>query len=301
MPMRTAWSRTYLHLRLGILLLVLLLVVSVAARIATDGHACIQHSVSAYYFTPVRPVFVGVLCAVGASLIVYKGNTAFEDAALGASGFLAFVVALIPPPLDRTCAVTNLPTEAELTSSVTNNVWSLLAVGAVTVLVGRRLARRDGLVDDRPVDAADLRATRAALVVAGIVLVIGVACLAFAREATVAHGHDVAAVAMFAGMIAVAVANAIGYARAESARHGALPTRADYANRYAGVAVSMAATLVGLPLLHLALPRWGSWFFWLELALIAEFAAFWALQTEELGVAPTRSEVRSPGLSLGSR
>lgn len=284
-----ARARTYLYLRLGILLLVLLLLVSVGLQVLTDGRSCIQGSVSAYYYTPVRPVLVGVLCAIGASLVVYKGNSAFEDIALNFSGVLSVVVALVPTALDRTCAVTNLPSHDERLASVTNNVWSLLLVMLVSVAVSWWLSRR-APVEDGPTSERDRRAARVALLLAALSLGAGFVVFLVARDWTVEHGHDVAALTMFAGIIAVALANAVGYGHKEAARAGARPQRSDYANRYAAVALAMVLTLVALPVLHWVVPGWSEWFFWLEVALILEFAAFWVVQTAELGFARTRRE-----------
>lgn len=283
-------ARTYLYLRLAILLLVLLLLVSVGQRIATDGRACIQGSISAYYWTPVRPVFVGVLCAIGACLVVYKGNSAFEDHTLNLAGILAVVVAFVPTTLDRTCAVTNLATPEEIASSVSNNIWSLFAVTLVAICLAAWLRRRYGT--EGPLDEKDRRATAIALVLSALSLGAGLVVFVVARDFTIRHGHDIAAITMFAGIVAVAVANAIGYAHKDAARQGEAPGRQAYANRYAAVAVAMTLTLVALPLVHWIVPDWGPWLFWLEVALIVEFAAFWLVQTTELGVARTRADTR---------
>ncbi|MEM6614738.1 MAG: hypothetical protein AAF652_21350 [Cyanobacteria bacterium P01_C01_bin.72] len=56
----------------------------------------LQGSISAYYHTQLRDVFVGILFAVGASLYSYKGYTTTEDFVLDGAGFLAVGIALIP-------------------------------------------------------------------------------------------------------------------------------------------------------------------------------------------------------------
>jgi hypothetical protein len=56
----------------------------------------IQTSMSAYYHTDMRDVFVGVLCAVGFSLLYYKGFSRSEDWALNAGGIFALGIAVFP-------------------------------------------------------------------------------------------------------------------------------------------------------------------------------------------------------------
>lgn len=57
-------------------------------------------SISANYATPLRDIFVGVLVAIGACLIVYRGKPV-EDLALNVAGFYAMFVAFVPYSLDE--------------------------------------------------------------------------------------------------------------------------------------------------------------------------------------------------------
>lgn len=56
----------------------------------------LQSSISAYYHTPMRNVFVGILFAVGTSLYLYKGYSTVEDFVLDGAGLLAVGIALLP-------------------------------------------------------------------------------------------------------------------------------------------------------------------------------------------------------------
>ncbi len=56
----------------------------------------LQGSISAYYHTPMRNVFVGILFAIGASLYLYKGYSTIEDFVLDCAGILALCIALLP-------------------------------------------------------------------------------------------------------------------------------------------------------------------------------------------------------------
>src|SRR5271166_5118886 len=97
-------GRVYRHLRLAMVVLVAFLAASVVfARLSAT---CLQSTISDYYFTSAHPVFIDAICALGACLIVYQGSSNTEDALLNFSGFLAFVVALVPTARPNRCAPT---------------------------------------------------------------------------------------------------------------------------------------------------------------------------------------------------
>jgi hypothetical protein len=56
----------------------------------------LQGSISAYYHTDMRNVFVGVLFIVGASLYLYKGYSSTEDYVLDGAGLCAVGIAIFP-------------------------------------------------------------------------------------------------------------------------------------------------------------------------------------------------------------
>ena len=63
----------------------------------------LQQSMSAYYHSgngAMRDVFVGVLCAVGIVLFLYKGFTHLENHALNLAGLFLVAVAMFPTELD---------------------------------------------------------------------------------------------------------------------------------------------------------------------------------------------------------
>ena len=93
---------TYKTLRwLMVALASLLFIVSVCTAWLTDDWPT---SISAYYGGPVRDVFVGVLFAIAACLVAYRGATPLEDFALNAAGFYAIFVALVPTNLNEVLA-----------------------------------------------------------------------------------------------------------------------------------------------------------------------------------------------------
>lgn len=55
-----------------------------------------QGSISAFYHTDMRNVFVGLLFAIGISLYIYKGYNKLENYGLAVAGLFLFGVALVP-------------------------------------------------------------------------------------------------------------------------------------------------------------------------------------------------------------
>lgn len=94
--------KTYQYLRLGMIGAVILLGVALgyeivqATNVETLADPCAQTSISAYYYTPVGPVFIGCMFLVGLALIAYKGHYVREDLFLNVAGMLAPVVAVVP-------------------------------------------------------------------------------------------------------------------------------------------------------------------------------------------------------------
>ncbi len=281
---------TYRYLRIAMPVLVVLLGSSVAKQVFAPEPDCWLGSISAYYYTPARAVFVACLCAIGACLVIYHGNTAREDFVLNISGFLAFVVALVPTPLkelvinpaervgpadEPVCKRSNVPTASQLTAAIDNNVWALLV--ALTFVVGVVVWFR---VMSHP--AGWLSA-------AVILLVASLACgwllFWFDRSDLRDHGHLYSAVAMFAGIVVVVVMNAF---RSDAIDPSGVAAPAPYLLLYRLILAAMLASIVVLG----AVALWGRFdhaIFWLEASLIALFAAFWVVQTKELWIKTSRS------------
>ena len=110
---------------------------------------CWQTSVSAYYYTPVRAIFVGVLMAIGLCLIVIKGSTTWEDATLNAAGMLAPIVAVVPTTDVGQCwsqSPGRLPVDDDgnlaswVVANIDNNITALLITGIAGLLVAAVIA-----------------------------------------------------------------------------------------------------------------------------------------------------------------
>lgn len=56
----------------------------------------LQPAMSLYYHTPMRNIFVGILCALGAFLYLYKGYDYKENIGLNFAGIFAVGIALLP-------------------------------------------------------------------------------------------------------------------------------------------------------------------------------------------------------------
>lgn len=271
--------KTYRYLRLLLVALVLLLAVSVVLEIVAAGGGCWRTSISSYYWTPVRGVFVGTLVAVGVCLIVLKGNTDLEDVLLNVAGALAPVVAFVPITDPHECQSTPWPPAADGRAEVVNNVGALLVVAVIGLGAAWVLARGEGRGRPTRAQRAGL-AMGAALVAAGVLLFVAAPAF-FAR-----WGHYLAAVPLFLLLLAVMIVNALSLARVSADRDGRdRPQRTDLANRYLALTVVTVVVVAAL-----ALVTWlGSWqhgTFWVEVAVIAAFAVFWVVQTIELWQAP---------------
>lgn len=280
---------TYRYLRLAIILLTLLLGVGVGMQIASDGGAVLM-SVSAYYFTGARDVFVASLCAIGACLIIHRGRSDTEDALLNLSGYLAFVVAFVPTTpaqavYDPGAQVAQVPIAPDVGASITQNTWAALAVGLVAfvlemVLMPQRERRRH----TRQGAVVRLAGAVGYLVLAGVFI--------FAREPFFTYGHTIAAVLLFAGILGVVGVNAMALSRYRAECR--MSRRRQWANWYTGGFVLMLATVavVAGPVRALV-PHW---IFVLEAALIVQFLAFWVTQTVERWRAPMiRADELVPG------
>ena len=272
---------TYRYLRLATVVLVVTL--GVALLLATARSGCWRNSISAFYYSSAHNVFVAVLCALGVSLIVYKGSSDTEDVLLNLAGFLAFVVAVVPtvPPDADACGAAERVLTAGWPGSVRDSVWAILVAGAVAEVAALVIARRTG--SDRSLQPV-ARWVRTA---GWVIVAVGVGFFVFAPGAFARHAHMVAAVLVFAGIIGVAVASAV------SASY--TPDGARYAQMYRAVATAMFATLVAVVVVHRTFPEWGYLVIVTEALLVAEFAAFWIVQTVELWHVVDRTDLYEGG------
>ena len=87
---------TYFVLRLVIAIGALILPVGLLLWVTVDPSVPMQNSISAFYYTPARGLFVGTVVAIGVAMMAYRGYTRGENMLLNSAGTLAIVVALVP-------------------------------------------------------------------------------------------------------------------------------------------------------------------------------------------------------------
>ncbi|MGI9597163.1 MAG: hypothetical protein ACR2QK_13445, partial [Acidimicrobiales bacterium] len=298
---------SYRYLRLGLVVATLALGVSLFVEIVNIG--CLHGSVSAFYYTPVHAIFIGVLFVIGVTLVALLGRDPVEDMFFNFAGFLAPVVALVPTKRpDDLCG----PDDRHLTlpndALVANNVLSLFIASAVALFVAFILARRSegkpGIstaveaIKDAP------RSTKVGLTLSAVVLIAGVVWYWAGKESFQRRAHGTAAVLMFVAIWFVVFINANYGGVLGGIRTGIyqllgamddLPSHADDSKhvqfyrvwyRVLGL-VMFAAGIVGGIAVFLGVRHA---VFWLEVAQIVPFAVFWALQTGERWDPPPPTE-----------
>ncbi len=272
--------KTYRYLRLAMVACVLLLAASLVIEIAASGGSCWRTSISSYYYTPVRGVFVGSLVAVGVCLIVVKGNTAVEDILLNIAGALAPVVAFVPIADPHECSSAPVAVD-DAGPNVANNVGALLLVAALSLVVTWWLARRDaGALPFR-------REVVVGLAAGTLLVVVGTLWFWLGRDSFLRWAHYASAIPLFVCMVVVVIANARGKARQTAGGQGRPMVRRDLANGYLAIAVLAVVSGAVLGLVTW-LADWAHGLFWIEASQIALFAAFWLLQTWDLWNAGVR-------------
>jgi hypothetical protein len=269
-------AKTYLYLRVGLVALALFLGASLVIELAFGDTEWLG-SISAYYYTPVRSVFVGTLCAMGVCLIAIKGrDRPREDLMLNLAGMCAPVVALVPTPLeDAACGSATRCVPEEFVPGVVNNVEALLVVGVVAVLFAARTVRRD--THERG-DLVAIGVSAAGLVGFALWFFIG-------RDSFLDFAHYGTAVPMFGLIVAVALVNAAKVD--EFVAEGGTLTMGHaetYKKAYRAIAYFMGVVIGGALVLFVVKALTGSqpfahWVFVVEALLLAAFTAFWILQT----------------------
>jgi hypothetical protein len=265
---------TYRYLRVSVAVMGLLLFVGIGLDVASGGERF--GSISGYFYSPVRSLFVGALVAIGPALVAIKGRPGWEDMLLDLAGMVIPVVALVPAPRELGQAVCGAGAERcvppDLVPAVVNNVTALAVMGVPVLVFAWWTGRR---VLGGPALAGLLTAS-------GAYLVLVVWFWAW-RETFLVAAHDVAAVAFFLLTAAVAWINGRGVQTRTTAR---VLTPMRYAQTYRVIAAVMVATLVA------AVAGWVldsagvwtlpfGWVFVVESILLAAFIVFWLLQTAE--------------------
>ncbi|MGW7683097.1 hypothetical protein ACWGID_20350 [Kribbella sp. NPDC054772] len=277
--------KTYRYLRMAMVAMIVLLGAALVIEWSkTDPH-CLQTSISAYYYTPVRAIFVGGLITIGVCMVVLKGNTETEDILLNVAGILALVVALVPTPGQGACR--SVPVAlGDAAPNVSNNMLAVFVVGVPCLLLTAFFVARDRM--RQPAGWTPMYVL--GLGIAVLIFVGGLVWFLADRSGFIGNAHYASAIVMFVCIVAVVLLNAEQYRRKQ--RKHAVPHSP--ANRYSVIAVAMVA----VPLFMFVWKKafgWDHAVLWIEGTLIVLFAAFWISQTQELWTAGIRQELpRSP-------
>ena len=270
----TAAIKTYRYLRISMVGAVLLLAVSIL--IERSNVDCWQTSVSAYYYTPVRAIFVGVLMAIGLCLIVIKGSTTFEDATLNAAGMMAPIVAVVPTTDVGICwsrapgqvPIRNGVLAPWVVENIDNNVTALLITGIVGLLVAAAIASVATSNVKAVAEVGD-PGMRLGLLAAMVFLLAG-AMLFATWDDFDTRAHGIAAVLMFLFLAFAVGGNAWRQRRDPSPRI--------YFWLYASIASAMViAPVVMFPFGS----SWDHMVLVLEATEITLFAIYWLAQTKQ--------------------
>lgn len=291
---------TYRYLRVAIVAVVVMLFVSLTLQIVADhgrldsGEEWWHASISAYFYSPVQSIFVGALVGVGTCLIAIKGRHGAEEVLLNFAGMFAFVVALVPTPLDTAVCVEE-PYCVDVPDRVGNNVGALLIVGGLVILLATWPRRRD--LGTR--EGFDLWLTWLTWATTGVWLLVW-------PETFLTVAHYAAAVLLFACLVVVAWINGSDHAITAQAleRLRGMSARA-YRVWYRWIAVVMAVVLVVGLATMVVLDRYvpdlfPQTLFVVEAMMMLIFVLFWVLQTIQfwdIGL-PARArveDVRAPG------
>ncbi|OZD38589.1 hypothetical protein CH252_32145 [Rhodococcus sp. 06-1477-1B] len=261
----TSTQRTYRYVRLALIGATVFLAVGVGLQLARgDGLL----SVSASYYTPAGPVFVGALSAIALALLALSGRS-LEQGLLDVAAVLALVIAYVPTTISSDAcpgAVRCVPPAVRPT--VENGVVAAASVVLLGAVAAAILARVQGT------------ATRGVALTIGVIVVLvsgGALWAVLAPDAFLGWAHEIAAVAFFVVIAAVAAVAAWRPRRSGRLRQGVRLA-------YAAVAIAIVLTLVllvvglvsgaertGFPVVLVG-----------ESVALALFAVFWLVQTVEL-------------------
>lgn len=301
---------TYRYLRIAMVAVLVMIAASVV--IESVRSQCLLGSVSSYYYTPVRTVFVGALFAFGAALIAYKGHSDEEDDVLNVSGVMAFVVAIVPTVPDDSCQVSDAAVPAVSQSiGVTNNILSLLVAGAAALLIGHlfksRSTRPVGMRTAAPTGAGPGVGTPPAApkpqrwiqrnwrwlrFVAWVVPALEMALFGTFPGFFEDRGHAISAITMVAGLILVMFFNAwFSEIRQDGERYRRRYQRLAIVLIVAVVITAGSAEFYGENLLIL----------FLEFVILGIFVVYWLYQTAELWSADDSSHSPDSGAAPAAK
>lgn len=303
-PPQDVAVRTYFLLRWSMPVLLLWLVVAMLgvwrAAWVDHGVELPMTSISAYYYTDARTVFVGVLIGLGVLLIVIQGRTPWEDALMNTAGALAPFVALLPTPVreSKVCTEAYCTAEVlkrdELFTGIPNNhaliEFNIWAVAPIWAILFTYLAY--SAVKVLRTDGTSTSERTAASFSAGAVFVFGVVALGFwlfddrSRDLFFAGAHLTSA----AIMVALLLLSIIPFARWADESSYAIFDHQPFTFMRNGFGVFLAVALVLIAAcvaIALSTPvDWNHKVLVIEAAALVPFAVYWIMQGFALRTPP---------------
>lgn len=265
----TSTQRTYRYVRLALIGATVFIAVAVALVQAAGTPLS---SVSAAYYGPAGPAFVGGVSAIALALLALSGRS-LEQGLLDVAAVLALAVAYIPTTVAAgVCEPVLRCVPPDVRATVANNGVAAASVVLLGAIAAGVLARVQGT------------AGGGVALTIGVIVALVLGALVWAGvspDTFLAGAHEVAAVTFFVLIGAVA---AIAAWRPQSVGR----RRSRLRRAYGTVAVGIAVTLVLLGLSILAGVGRGGFPVVLvgESAALALFGVFWIVQTVELWEEP---------------
>lgn len=273
-----ALVKSYRYLRMSMVILVIVLGTSVLIEwrksIGPNGLHCFQGSISSYYYTPVQPILVGALLAIGTCLIAVKGNTNWEDVALNLAGMLAPVVALVPTSDQGVCMSVKFQGQGT-GPGISNNIVALMIGGAAAIVFAFLGSMSD--VNSRKITTKSIkRPSQVGLLIALALMVGELLWYTRAHEKFLKNAHFTAAVFMFVFVGIASATNGLHFKRTWNPLHWFSLKDGRFAWFYRTVPVVMAVAGIAIMVIG------GTYkVLILEASEIVIFAAYWWVQTTE--------------------
>jgi hypothetical protein len=271
--------RSYRYLRIGIVgLLVALGSAVIYQRIQPN---CSLSSVSAYFYTPARSVFVAGLVGLGVCMLALRGMNLAEDIFLNIGGIFAFLVAFVPTGGGSGACQ---DPDTRVSASVHDNITALLIVGILAIAVAFILLA----IGWKGLEKAHRWWALAEGIVALALWAGTLIATRFYLSWALGHVHYIAAISLAACIIAVAGANA--YRRDETPARGSLPkiTMLTDPVRFLYTWIAVGMLVISVVLLVLAVTSVIT-VYWVEISVATMFAIFWTAQTIQLEIESARS------------
>ncbi len=137
-------QRTHRYLRLALVGVVIALGVSIVAEVVRSG--TLLPSISDYYYTPVRGVFVGVMTAAAVALLALSGRDT-ESLLLDIAAVFAPLVAIVPTGFAGAASVPESDLAGVRNALIVYAVMvALLVVAGIALAAAREVSRRRLLI-----------------------------------------------------------------------------------------------------------------------------------------------------------